>query len=658
MTQRKLLACIVFLLICGLLTACVDVPLPTTAGTATATETPAVDSQPTATETPIALPTETPPVETTPELTPPPTTLTICQEQEPESLYWYSNSRRASQHVLQAIYDGPIDNRSYTYQPVILERLPVLGGEDVALDTVIVQTGDRVVDAADNPVTLAEGLSVRPAGCYSDVCAVTFNGEPLEMEQLVVSFYLREGVRWADGTPVTADDSVYGFELDADAVTPTGKYTVNRTATYRARDARTVVWTGLPGYLDPLYVTNFWMPLPRQLWQRTLGYKAADLLKAPESTRAPLGWGPFVLEEWLPGDAIILVRNPQYFRADEGLPALDKIVFRFVPDVNHAVAQLLSGQCDIITERADLDDLAPLLLRLAEQALAIPVFTPDTRWEHVNFGINPATTVKRPDFFEDVRVRQAIAYCLNRQGAVNTQLYGQSVVPTSYLPPGHPLAVEGLPAYAYAPDRGKALLEEAGWRDEDGNGVREAYGVPGIRDKTPLAFRWQQTVAALPAAYLNRFQNDLALCGMDVTASQLPVTEFFAMSADGPLFGRGFDLASFTWMTNLEPPPCELYMSTEIPSAENSWSGQNLPGFIDSSFDAACAQARNALPGSADYIAGHQAAQRRFAEQLPALPLFLRLKIAAMRPEVSGFAPDPTESSSLWNIEAMDLIRP
>lgn len=642
------------LLLCSLLVACATMPLAPVPPTATTT--PPTSPPPTPTLPP---PTSTPTFEPTPEPPPPvrPKTLTVCQEQEPESLYWYGNSRRTARHVFQALYDGPLEQRAYTYHPVILERLPTLGREDATLKKVIMQAGDRVVDAENNPVTLSEGMLVRPAGCYSPTCAVQFTGEPVEMEQLVVTFRLLEGVRWSDGTPVTAEDSVYSFALDADPATPTAKYTVNRTASYAARDAQTVVWTGLPGYMDPLYATNFWTPLPRHLWQETLGYTAAELLKAPESTRAPLGWGAFVVANWSPGKQIELHRNPYYFRAEEGLPAVERLIFRFVPDVNAALAQLLAGECDLITERADLEPLAPLLLRLQEQQLAVPVFTHDVRWEHVNFGINPAVATRRPDFFEDVRVRRAIAYCLNRQEVVKTLLYGQSLVPTSYLPPGHPLHVEDLPAYPYDPERGRALLEEAGWRDEDGNGIREAYGIPGIRDKTPLAFRWQ-TASVQPVPYLERFQNDLALCGIEVTISQLPVTEFFAMSADGPLFGRNFDLASFAWMTNLDPPPCELYMSTEIPSAANNWAGQNLPGFIDPLFDAACAQAQNALPGSADYIAGHQAAQRRFAEQLPALPLFLRLRLAAISPVVSGFAPDPTAASSLWNIESLDVLRP
>lgn len=655
MGSRRLWVCITPLLIGSLLAGCAN--FQPAVLTATATPTASLTESLTPEATVTLPPTATPTPEPTPTPTPQPTILTICQEQEPESLYWYSNSQRTARHILQALYDGPIDYRDYTYQPVILETLPELGGEDVTIAKVILQTGDRAVDAANNPVTLAEGMAVRPAGCYSAACAVIFTGEPVEMEQLAVTFRLREDVRWSDGTPVTADDSVYSYEIDADASTPTDKDAVDRTASYRALDEQTIVWTGLPGFIDPQYVSNFWMPLPRQLWQVTLKYRASDLLKAPESTRAPMGWGAFVVEEWLPGNQITLVQNQAYFRAGEEQPGVDKIVFRFIPDVNDAVAQLLSGDCDILTERADLEDLVPLLLRLEEQALAIPVFTPDTRWEHLDFNINPASNTKRPDFFEDARTRQAIAYCLDREGIVQTQLYGKAAVLDSYLPAEHPLYAEDLATYPYDPERGKALLEEVGWRDEDGNGTREAYGIPGIRDKTPLAFRWQSTTTS-PMTYLEQFQSNLAFCGMDVTISQLPVTEFFAMSADGPLFGRNFDLASFAWMTEFDPPPCQRYMSTEIPSTSNNWSGLNLAGFIDTDFDTACAQAQNALLGSAEFISGHQAAQQRFAEQLPALPLFLRLQISVVRPEVSGYAPEPAANASLWNIESLGLEQP
>ncbi|MBN1261128.1 MAG: peptide ABC transporter substrate-binding protein [Anaerolineae bacterium] len=632
------------------LSACDTLPTEPPASPAATATTTTMDTPDPTTPTPTPLPTPTP--------TPAPNVLTICQAQEPTTLYWYGGGYQANRSVQQALYDGPIDNRTYAYQPVILERLPDFQNGDAQLKTVIVQAGDEVVDDANTPVLIEEGMFVRPAGCYAPECAIEFTGEPVEMDQMIVSFTLLEGVTWSDGEPVTAADSVYGFELDSNPQTPTSKYTVNRTVSYEAVNDRTVEWTGLPGYFDSLYFTNFWMPMPVHLWKETLNYTPGDLLEAEESHRKPLGWGAYSVKEWVAGDHITLEKNAAYFRAGEGLPAFNVVIFRFVPDANNALAQLLSGECDIITGQTELSDMAPLMMRLEEQGLVSPVFAPEARWEHISFGIDPARDYNRPDFFQDVRVRQAIAFCMNRQEVINLQLFGSVPVMDSYLPAEHPLyAGSRLKSYSYSPTRGQALLQETGWIDEDGDGIREAHGVDGIRENTPLAFTWQAP-DSMPVHYLDSFQLDLGDCGISVELVELPVTEYFAASQDGPLFGRRFDLGSFAWSTSVEPPPCALYLSSEIPSDDNEWFGQNITGFSNEAYDAACTRALQALPGSQDYIDAHKEAQRIFSEELPALPLFQRITIAAARPEITGMILDPTETSATWNIEAFSLVEP
>ncbi len=606
---------------------------------------------------PTATATVTP--EPTPTATPlPPKTLVVCQEQEPTSLYWYGEEQEDARHIHEAIYDGPIDNRTYTHQPILLEKLPSLADGDAQVDTVIVQAGDRIVDAYNEPVDLEEGMLIFPAGCRSAECAVEFDGEPVEMEQMIVRFYMKENLLWSDGTPLTAEDSVYSFELRSAPETPVGKFTELRTASYESENERVTMWRGLPGYLDPTYYLNFYLPLPRHLWETELGYDAADLLQAEEATQTPLGWGAFVISEWVKGDHITLTQNPYYFRASEGLPYVDTVIYRFVEDANTAVAQLLSGECDIVTQDARLEEQAELLLKLQEHGVLETAFVPDTLWEHIDFGINPANTRLRPDLFEDARVRQAIAYCLNRQEVVNELLYGRSPVLDTYIPPEHPLyADDVITQYPYNPEKGQALLEEVGWIDEDEDGIREADGISGIRDGTPLAFTWISTSQTFHKRYMEYFQEDLARCGMDVRLEHLSLLEFFAQNEDGPLYGRNFALSSFAWSANTEIPPCDLYLSTEIPDEENGWSGSNFSGFANEAYDTACLSTQQALPGTESYITGHREAQRIFTEELPALPLFLRLKIAATRPQVRGFLLDPTEHSDLWNIEAIDLER-
>ena len=629
-----------------LLTAC---PAPAQPATVVVTAPPQVV---TATPPP---PTALPPAE--------PKTLVICQGQEPDSLYTYGTDMLAAAHLQEAIYDGGdygpagIDSRTYDFQPVILEKLPNVDDGDALLNAVTVGEGDMVLNDAGDPVELAAGETIRPAGCLSSDCAVTYEGGDVEMDQFVVTFKLLPGLMWSDGEPLTADDSVYGFELLADPDTPESKFTPDRTASYEATDDVTAVWTGIPGFVDATYFTNFFVPLPRHLWQEQLGYGAADLITAEESSRTPLGWGPFVITEWVPGDHITLEKNPNYFRASEGLPKVDSVIFRFTgEDPNPVIAAALAGECDIIDQTSGLDSQSKLLIELEAAGQLIPTFVTGTTWEHVDFGINVVDSYERPDFFEDVRFRQAFAQCLGRQEVVDAVLFGRSVVIHNFIPAEHPMYAEDVTQWPDDPAAGMALLDEIGWVDDDGDPAtpRVAQGVEGIPDGTLLSFKWQSTTAELRRTYMPIYQQNLAECGIEVTLENLPAGEYFADGPDGPLFGRAYDVGSFAWLTGVTPS-CELYITDQIPAEENNWGGQNNPGFADEEYDAACKAALGQLYGTDAYVEAMKEAQRLFSERLPVVPLFLRLKTAAYRPEVTGFIMDPTENSEMWNIENFDL---
>jgi peptide/nickel transport system substrate-binding protein len=592
-----------------------------------------------------------------------PKTLVICQGQEPDTMYVWGGSMLAAAHIQEALYDGQAwgggDNLSFGYQPVILEKLPTLSDGDAVINTVTVGEGDVVVNAVGDPVELTTEFTgtLRPAGCYTTDCEVTFDGGELEMEQMAVTFVMVDGLTWADGEPAKASDSVYSFNLYMDPDTPTpSRYTGERTASYEAVDDKTTVWTGLPGYRDSVYFTNFWQPLPEHLWG---SMSAADLVASEEASRTPIGFGAFTTQEWVAGDHITVVKNPHYFRADEGLPYADEIVFRFIgEDPNAAIAAMLAGECDILTQDVHMDDQSELLIELEQAGQLIPTFVTGTVWEHVDFGINPTDeyAATRPDFFEDVRMRQAIAMCLDRQAVVDELLLGKSVVIHSYIPEEHPLYQPDAKQWPYDPDAAKALLEEMGWTDSDGDGIRECNGceVEGAEDGTPLAFKWGSTTADLRVNAMQIFQVNMLDCGFDVTLENLPAGEWFADGPEGPLFGRHFDLGEFAWLTGVEPP-CDLYLCSQWPSEESGWAGQNDPGYCNEEYDRICNAALQALPGTAEYEENHKAVQLIFAEELPVVPLFLRIKLAAYRPEVTGFSMDPTANSEMFNIEEFNI---
>lgn len=585
-----------------------------------------------------------------------PKDLIICMAQEPDTLYTYGTSMLVATAVQHAIYESNITSLSFDYQAQGVEKLPSLADGDAVINEVEVQPGDMVRDASDTAVAWGEGVTVQNAAGES----VTFDGNPVVMQQMVVTFNMKPRV-WSDGTPVTADDSVYAFELLSDPDTPQSKYTVERTASYVADGDLTVVWTGLPGFLDSTYFLNIFGPLPRHAWG---GFSAAELLEAEESNRMPMGDGPFKVDEWVAGDSIRLSKNEFYYRSAEGLPYLDSVTYKFIPDTNQLIAQLLSGSCDIGTQDGMGADQSPFLIEAEANGLLVPYFQTGTVFEHIDFGINSygygddlaqGEDGWRPDWFEDVRVRQAMTMCTDRQSMVDNILYGRSEVIHSYSPSVHPLYPTGeLTEWPYDVEAANALLDEVGYVDSDGDGIREdaATGTPFIVTLgTTSGNEMRQQMTQI-------FQENLAACGVQVDLYYLPSSEWFADGPEGPLFGRKFDLGEFAWVAAVQPP-CNLYNTVSITGPEEEgfggWGNSNNTGWSNAEFDAACSQALGNLPGTPEYEEGHKQAQVIFSQEVPVIPMFLRLKVAAARPEVLNFGVDPTQGSELYNLYEIDL---
>jgi peptide/nickel transport system substrate-binding protein len=345
-----------------------------------------------------------------------------------------------------------------------------------------------------------------------------------------------------------------------------GKF--ERTASYGILDERSTRWTGLPGFLDPQYAVNFFFPLPEH---QLKDLELRELDTRDEVTRTPLGWGPYVIDRWTYGDRITLSRNPYYFRAAEGLPRFDRLVFRFIGgNFSGNIATLLAGECDLFEQEASLSDEAEtkLLLEMDAEGLLQAHVTTGTVWEHADFSIGHADyddgyqPGDRPDYFRDRRARQAIAHCMDRQRLVDELLFGRSKIPHSYLPEEHPLFNPDVLRYGFSISRGSALLEEAGWLDLDGDPAtpRTAQGVPNVPDGTPLEFSYWTTDASIRQQIVPILKETLAQCGVQLNVSYLPAAEFFADPPEGNLFSRRFDMAEFAWLTGFLPP-CDLFMT-------------------------------------------------------------------------------------------------
>ncbi len=605
-----------------------------------------------------ATPTITPPVVPTP--TPATRSLNICLGEEPTTLYPHGSLNAAARSVLSALYDGPMDVVNYVYEPVILEKIPSLEDGDAQVNPVTVTAGSEVIDSSGNVVLLATGTRIRPSGCRSDDCAIAYDGSSsIQMDQMVVTFTMLSGLIWSDGAPLTSSDSVYSFSLASSELTPGSKFLVDRTAIYEAADEQTIQWWGKPGFIDPDYYTNFWMPLPEHAWSE---FPPDQLLQVDVSSRFPLGWGPYMIDEWEAGERLHLVKNLNYFRASSGLPAFDELNFLIVPDSDAAVSALVDGTCDVLDPSTRLDGLVGLLQQMESDQQADLLTAQTMTMEWLAFGITHASYDNgfdigedRPDFFGDKRTRQAIASCLDRQRVVNTVLFGLSEVPDSYLPSEHPLHNANIQAYEFNPVSGNQILDQVGWRDHDNNPAtpRQAVNVTNVPVDTPLVLNYYTSSATQRRQVADIFAQSLAECGIGLNAVYSTASDFYAQGPGGPLFGRQFDLAAYAMGVNSLEPQCSWFTSAQIPSDANRWVGTNVSGYQNPVFDAACDQALQTVSTDPGY-AFHQEAQAIFAADIPSIPLYLRLKVAATRPDFCGFTLDPASAFSLAGIEAFN----
>lgn len=597
---------------------------------------------------------------------PVPKTLIVCLGQEPESLYRYSDAylygstSRAAETVLQALYDGPLNIRSYQYESVILNKLPSVADGDARVEQVAVAEGDLYFNPVTlQPASLKPGDPYLPAGCNSSDCIRTFSGGEVMMDQIVAEFRIRSDVNWSDGEPVTAADSIFSFAVDQHVDTPTLKTQVDRTASYEAISENSIRWTGIPGYIDSEYFSNFWSPLP----EHQMGeISPADLLTADETNRSPLGWGAYIMEEWRPGNDIRLTRNPAYFRSSEGLPEFETLLFRFLGgNTPTSIEQLLTSECDILDESAIADALDIQVLdsealkqlqQLASSGRIRLAGTAGAEMERLDFGLAP---VSQPGLLADPQLRTALASCIDRGRMAQEVLFGLTEVPQTYLPPTHPLYAEGVAEIGYDPEKSNEILDELGWVDHDENPetARIANEVAGIREGTELALQYLTTPDGLHQAVAVWIQTDLRKCGVALETEFLSPIELFDPWPDGPAFGRNFQTIGWAWPAWVSPL-CEMFHSVEIASAAVPL-GVNAAGFSDPEYDAACGVLLHSLPDTLEYLQAAQVTQAILAEALPTLPLYMRPRLIAHRAEICGIQVDPTEYSGLWNLEE---IRP
>ncbi|XAZ20047.1 ABC transporter substrate-binding protein (plasmid) [Sinorhizobium sp. B11] len=296
---------------------------------------------------------------------------------------------------------------------------------------------------------LAYGLDFKPIPQLATAWHVSDDG-------LEYRFELRQGVKWHDGKPFTAEDVAFSI-LALKEVHPRGRATFSSVKEVATPDAHTaIIRLSKPApYLIGALQASESPIVPKHV------YEGATDLAGHANGRAPIGTGPFIFREWAVGSHVILDRNPDYW--DQGKPYLDRIVVKFIPDASARVAALETGEVDIAPD-------TPVSLSEIDRLKASPTLAVDDRGNDYSPTVYRIEFNLQNEYFKHDKVRQAVAHAIDRQTVADIAFYGYAVpAPSPISPFLKAFYNPDVPVYAHDPAKAEQLLDEAGFpRGPDG----------------------------------------------------------------------------------------------------------------------------------------------------------------------------------------------
>ena len=482
-------------------------------------------------------------------------TLVLALSAEPENLNYYTSTSAVAKRFLDYIYEPLID---YDYTTWEYTR-PVL----------------------------AESFSVSE-------------------DHKTFSFKLRENVRWHDGQPLTAHDVLFSLKAILNPFVDAAPLRAYYSKVIEARvenDYTFIVTTSDTYFLNLEFLGGFaimpkhiWDPdglmdqfTVADLWNPILTKEEPDVRTfadafntnpqgrpAGTDAEAIIGSGPWKFDRWITGDYMSMVRNTDYWGEDqtyiEGYTEdgayLDKVIIKVISDATAQLTALKAGELDFVPrlraiqyfEQTNTDDF---LERFQKVSYAVPAYS--------YIGWN-----NDKPYFSDKRVRQAMTMLIDREA------YNKYVDYDKGIPTIGPFYIFGeqynhnIERWPFDPERAVKLIEEAGWVDTDGDGLRDKDGIP-------FSFTWSISAGSQSSKYLALMaKEDLRRIGIEVKIRQLEWSVYVENLRD-----RQFDVVNLLWIGGLQTDPYQIWHSDNIGDR-----GSNYIGFRNAEADSLIENAR------------------------------------------------------------------
>jgi peptide/nickel transport system substrate-binding protein len=435
-------------------------------------------------------------------------------------------------------------------------------------------------------------------------------------------FSLREDVTFTDGTPFDAEAVAANIAHVQDPATAssTGYLALAKVKEVVAVDDHTV-------RLELSAPDSALLESLSQIWVAMESPKALERSQ-DENCAAPVGTGPFVVDEWERQDSVTLVRNDDYTSppADAegtGLPYLDSIVWRFIPDSASRYAALQSGEVQVI------DNAQPDTIQSAASDEAIEELDAPRPGAANRIELNSS---KAP--FDDERVREAFVRSVNVDDGIEGLFFGTAERSYSPLSSVEPLGLSLPELFSVDTDAAASLLDEAGWSERDADGYRTK---DGKRLTLDFPVSTNQSIPAEQSLF-EQIQADAKTAGFEVNLHPLDLSSWY-----GALAENDYDLVSAPY-TKVGPDVLRiLYHSASIEPAPSGYFA-NLAQVDDPAVDDLLTRAA-ATSNPDDRASLYEQAQRIILEGYYLLPLYDQQNHFLSSSTVQGLRAMPTVST-------------
>lgn len=420
-------------------------------------------------------------------------------------------------------------------------------------------------------------------------------------------FHLRPGVTFHDGRTMTAEDVqwTYGTIIDGTVATP-------KSAAYDRVTEIEVV--------DPMTVDfHLTEPFGSFLVEFTSAQGVIPAGTTPEQMNEhPIGTGPFQFAGMTP-ETVSLERYPECW---EGVPYIERVVLREIPDATVRVLELMKGTAQLL-----INDVPPdMIPRFREHPSYEVVEDPGAVYSYIGFNL-------RDPLLDDVRVRRALAHGIDRQQLVDTLWRGLGVVTETMLPPGLYYRHPDLPLYEFDPERARQLLDEAGYPDP-----------PGDAPRFELSYKTSTNEPYVLQAQI--IQQMLAEVGIEVEISSQEFATFYEDIRKG-----NFQLFSLLRFGVTDPNIYDLVLHSKNLPPE----GQNRGFYVNPEFDRLVEQAAR-LTDPEERRPLYLEVQEIFHRDLPYISLYTRVNVAVMPEILEGYVNYP--NGELYGLKNVYWDRP